>query len=97
MGIWPSLLAYVKELISTSPIPLHFYLTGHSLGRIPHLLFLIPIGGALAILTAFELSYEIEDIRLTMYNFGSPRVGTHTFAKQYDQQVPNRFGAVYSI
>ncbi|CAA7390592.1 unnamed protein product [Spirodela intermedia] len=57
----------------------HVYVTGHSLG------------GALATLLAFELSSsqmaKCGAISITMYNFGSPRVGNRCFAELYNQKV----------
>ncbi|KAF4351585.1 hypothetical protein F8388_003238 [Cannabis sativa] len=56
----------------------HVYITGHSLG------------GALATLLALELSSsqlaKRGAISLTMYNFGSPRVGNKRFADIYNQR-----------
>ncbi|XP_078427745.1 putative triglyceride lipase isoform X2 [Wolffia australiana] len=55
------------------------YVTGHSLG------------GALATLLAFELSSSQMAkrgvISITMYNFGSPRVGNRCFTEIYNQRV----------
>lgn len=57
----------------------HVYVTGHSLG------------GALATLLALELSSsqlaKRGNISVTMYNFGSPRVGNRNFADVYNQKV----------
>ncbi|ERM98004.1 hypothetical protein AMTR_s00120p00025450 [Amborella trichopoda] len=57
----------------------HVYITGHSLG------------GALATLLALELSSsqlaKYDAIRVTMYNFGSPRVGNKRFAEIYNEKV----------
>ncbi|XP_017219114.2 uncharacterized protein LOC108196368 isoform X1 [Daucus carota subsp. sativus] len=57
----------------------HVYVTGHSLG------------GALATLLALELSSsqlaKRGNISVTMYNFGSPRVGNRNFADLYNQKV----------
>ncbi|KAI3469889.1 hypothetical protein Pfo_026552 [Paulownia fortunei] len=56
----------------------HIYVTGHSLG------------GALATLLALELSSsqlaKHGAISVTMYNFGSPRVGNRRFAEVYNEQ-----------
>uniref|UniRef100_A0A161ZLY9 C2 domain-containing protein n=1 Tax=Daucus carota subsp. sativus TaxID=79200 RepID=A0A161ZLY9_DAUCS len=56
----------------------HVYVTGHSLG------------GALATLLALELSSsqlaKRGNISVTMYNFGSPRVGNRNFADLYNQE-----------
>ncbi|KAJ0967439.1 hypothetical protein J5N97_024356 [Dioscorea zingiberensis] len=57
----------------------HIYVTGHSLG------------GALATLLALELSSSQMArsglISITMYNFGSPRVGNKRFAKVYNENT----------
>ncbi|XP_044500845.1 uncharacterized protein LOC123221926 isoform X3 [Mangifera indica] len=72
----------------------HVYVTGHSLG------------GALATLFALELSSSklakipIFDgnrhgaISLTMYNFGSPRVGNKKFADVYNEKVKDSWRVV---
>jgi hypothetical protein len=55
----------------------HVYITGHSLG------------GALATLFAVELSSKLAksggQTQITMYNFGSPRVGNKQFADMYNE------------
>ncbi|CBI35775.3 unnamed protein product, partial [Vitis vinifera] len=57
----------------------HVYVTGHSLG------------GALATLLALELSSsqlaKRGVISVTMYNFGSPRVGNKRFAEVYNEVI----------
>ncbi|KAL2923079.1 putative feruloyl esterase A [Bienertia sinuspersici] len=57
----------------------HVYCTGHSLG------------GALATLHALELSStqlaKCGAISVTMYNFGSPRVGNKRFAEIYNEEI----------
>ncbi|GMH18762.1 hypothetical protein Nepgr_020603 [Nepenthes gracilis] len=57
----------------------HVYVTGHSLG------------GALATLLALDLSSsqvaKSGAISVTMYNFGSPRVGNKLFAEVYNEKV----------
>ncbi|KNC84847.1 hypothetical protein SARC_02958 [Sphaeroforma arctica JP610] len=67
------------EISGKRPAPLHTFITGHSLG------------GALATLCAFELAQEFatSELELTVYTFGSPRVGNSRFAAQYNQLVPN--------
>jgi len=50
--------------------------TGHSLG------------GAIAVLTAAELSLEEYDYNLaTVYTYGKPRVGNKKFAKWFDDRL----------
>ncbi|KAJ7955513.1 Fungal lipase-like [Quillaja saponaria] len=64
----------------------HIYVTGHSLG------------GALATLLALELSSsqlaKRGAISLTMYNFGSPRVGNRRFAEVYNENVRDSWRVV---
>lgn len=64
----------------------HVYITGHSLG------------GALATLLALELSSSCmaKDgaISVTMYNFGSPRVGNKWFAEVYNEKVKDSWRVV---
>ncbi|KAI3688421.1 hypothetical protein L1987_82134 [Smallanthus sonchifolius] len=64
----------------------HVYVTGHSLG------------GALATLLALELSSsqlaKRGAITVTMYNFGSPRVGNKKFADVYNQRVKDSWRVV---
>ncbi|PPD98363.1 hypothetical protein GOBAR_DD04612 [Gossypium barbadense] len=70
-------IGYIDELLE----PQHrwqVYVTGHSLG------------GALATLLALELSSsklaKCGAISVTMYNFGSPRVGNRRFAEVYNEE-----------
>ncbi|KAK6130506.1 hypothetical protein DH2020_035764 [Rehmannia glutinosa] len=64
----------------------HIYVTGHSLG------------GALATLLALELSSsqlaKHGAISVTMYNFGSPRVGNRRFAEIYNEKVKDSWRVV---
>ncbi|KAK3144297.1 hypothetical protein QOZ80_4AG0311170 [Eleusine coracana subsp. coracana] len=64
----------------------HVYVTGHSLG------------GALATLLALELSSsqmaKNGAIFVTMYNFGSPRVGNRKFAEIYNEKVKDSWRIV---
>ncbi|KAM2039331.1 hypothetical protein ACFX1T_012785 [Malus domestica] len=64
----------------------HVYITGHSLG------------GALSTLLALELSSsQIAKrglISVTMYNFGSPRVGNKVFAEIYNKKVKDSWRVV---
>ncbi|KAL3726795.1 hypothetical protein ACJRO7_031660 [Eucalyptus globulus] len=64
----------------------HVYVTGHSLG------------GALATLLALELSSsqlaKHGAIYVTMYNFGSPRVGNRRFAELYNEKVKDSWRVV---
>ncbi|XP_027367473.1 uncharacterized protein LOC113873520 isoform X2 [Abrus precatorius] len=64
----------------------HVYVTGHSLG------------GALATLLALELSSnqlaKQGTISISMYNFGSPRVGNKRFAEVYNEIVKDSWRVV---
>ncbi|PWA89515.1 C2 calcium-dependent membrane targeting [Artemisia annua] len=64
----------------------HVFVTGHSLG------------GALATLLALELSSsqlaKRGAISVTMYNFGSPRVGNKLFAQVYNEKVKDSWRVV---
>ncbi|KAJ6980679.1 hypothetical protein NC653_024122 [Populus alba x Populus x berolinensis] len=86
------IISIIKLLISyvdngaEPPFKWHVYLTGHSLG------------GALATLLALELSssqlVKRGAISVTMYNFGSPRVGNKKFAEVYNQKVKDSWRVV---
>ncbi|KAL3329197.1 hypothetical protein AABB24_036344, partial [Solanum stoloniferum] len=69
-----------------TPNKWHVYVTGHSLG------------GALATLLALELSSsqlaKHGAIRVTMYNFGSPRVGNKKFSEVYNEKVKDSWRVV---
>ncbi|XP_024521809.1 uncharacterized protein LOC9643578 [Selaginella moellendorffii] len=63
----------------------HIYITGHSLG------------GALATLLAMDLSktmFKHKGVNLSMYNFGSPRVGNRAFADQYNKVIKDSWRIV---
>jgi len=61
----------------------HIYVTGHSLG------------GALATLCAAELAASgRRGIRVSMVNFGSPRVGNAAFVEAYNSLVPDSIRVV---
>jgi len=55
------------------------YVTGHSLG------------GGLATLCTADLSRDFEPV---LYSFGSPRVGSHDFARWFDRAVASRYSDV---
>ncbi|KAL6780883.1 hypothetical protein ACKKBG_A08865 [Auxenochlorella protothecoides x Auxenochlorella symbiontica] len=66
--------------------PWHVFVTGHSLG------------GALGTLCSYDLALHDwgggPAPHLTMYNFGSPRVGNRRFAREYNDLVPNSWRIV---
>ncbi|MCD7469626.1 hypothetical protein HAX54_008768 [Datura stramonium] len=86
------LISLVKKAIGyrdddlDPPNKWHVYVTGHSLG------------GALATLLALELSSsqlaKRGAICVTMYNFGSPRVGNKKFAEVYNEKVKDSWRVV---
>ncbi len=49
------------------------------------------LGGALATLAAFDFRKKARDhgvdMRVACYTFGAPRVGNHTFAREFDSIV----------
>ncbi|KAK6255052.1 hypothetical protein SCA6_016357 [Theobroma cacao] len=78
-------IRYIDE--TTKPLRRwQVYVTGHSLG------------GALATLLALELSSsqlaKHGAISVTMYNFGSPRVGNRRFAEVYNEKVKDSWRIV---
>ncbi|KAE8648243.1 uncharacterized protein LOC101204368 isoform X1 [Cucumis sativus] len=77
---------YYNDDRAEPPVKWHVYVTGHSLG------------GALATLLALELSSSQlarhEAITVTMYNFGSPRVGNRQFAEIYNKKVKDSWRVV---
>ncbi|KAG2322871.1 hypothetical protein Bca4012_058343 [Brassica carinata] len=78
-------IGYIDD-VAESEDKWHVYVTGHSLG------------GALATLLAIELaSSQLAKrgaITVTMYNFGSPRVGNKKFADVYNQKVKDSWRVV---
>ncbi|PSS24038.1 Feruloyl esterase A precursor [Actinidia chinensis var. chinensis] len=84
-----SLIKLAVEYLDDGAEPLHkwqVYVTGHSLG------------GALATLLALELSSsqlaKRGAVSVTMYNFGSPRVGNKKFAEVYNEKVKDSWRVV---
>ncbi|KAG2727738.1 hypothetical protein I3760_01G171800 [Carya illinoinensis] len=80
-----SAIGHIDDL-SEPLLKWHVYVTGHSLG------------GALATLLALELSSsqlaKCGAISVTMYNFGSPRVGNKKFAEVYNRKVKDSWRVV---
>ncbi|GAA0185544.1 hypothetical protein LIER_32832 [Lithospermum erythrorhizon] len=78
-------IGYIVDDVESFP-KWHVYVTGHSLG------------GALATLLAHELSSgELSKsgaISVTMYNFGSPRVGNRKFAEVYNKKIKDSWRVV---
>lgn len=79
-------IGYMDEEDAETISKWHIYVTGHSLG------------GALATLLALELSSSQMAkngvIFVTMYNFGSPRVGNRRFAEVYNAKVKDSWRVV---
>ncbi|RHY55213.1 hypothetical protein DYB37_002549 [Aphanomyces astaci] len=65
----------VRRLPRPTNQPLQLFCTGHSLG------------GALATLCALDMALAQPNVTVTMYNFGSPRVGNHTFQMLFNATV----------
>jgi triacylglycerol lipase len=59
--------------------------TGHSLGA------------ALATLFAVDIKYNLRDKSVSVYTFGSPKVGNADFAKFYNKLVPQTYRVVNSV
>jgi len=88
-SIWralrPKVIPKVLEVLRADPETIYrVFATGHSLG------------GALASLCAYsvtrellQMDYPIPDV--TVYTFGQPRMGNHTFKKIYNKAVPRTF------
>ncbi|XP_057489576.1 uncharacterized protein LOC130775479 [Actinidia eriantha] len=84
-----SIIKLAVDYLDDGAEPLHkwqVYVTGHSLG------------GALATLLALELSSsqlaKRGVVSVTMYNFGSPRVGNKKFAELYNEKVKDSWRVV---
>jgi pimeloyl-ACP methyl ester carboxylesterase len=81
------IVARIKEQIARAGAPPHVLLCGHSLG------------GALATLAAMDLreacGASLPSSALTVFTFGSPRVGSAALARYYDAQVcPDHWAVV---
>lgn len=70
------ILSSIKKLTAENRKRIH--ITGHSLG------------GALATLCAADIKRTLK-LPVTMYNYGSPRVGNKKFKKLYQKLVPDSF------
>ncbi|KAJ8901622.1 hypothetical protein NDN08_003830 [Rhodosorus marinus] len=70
-----SILETISFLTNNGSSKYHLFVTGHSLG------------GALATLAATDMAVLYPDLRLTMYNYGSPKVGNHAFVSLYNRLV----------
>ncbi|KDO34788.1 hypothetical protein SPRG_00849 [Saprolegnia parasitica CBS 223.65] len=88
-GFWKAYAAVRDDLKETLRLVLqddpylHVYVTGHSMG------------GALAVLAAYDIAAHFAASRVSMYNFGGPRVGNPAFVRQYNRTVPESFRVVF--
>ena len=68
--------------------PVQVYITGHSLG------------GALAILCAYDVATRSScaeyDLDVKVYTWGTPRVGNHAFAREYNRRLPDTWQVINS-
>lgn len=71
--VYEELVKIIKELISEHP-DYHIYVTGHSLGA------------ALSTLFGYELAHILNDKKIVIVSFASPRVGNGAFRKTYDEK-----------
>ncbi len=88
-GVRAKVRRIVLELLSDEGDS-HIYVTGHSLG------------GALATLCALDLWHLLNEegivgVPITMYNFGSPRVGTPRFVTSYNKKVTDSWRIVNDV
>ncbi|CAI5934642.1 unnamed protein product [Closterium sp. NIES-64] len=78
-SVKPRLLLLLKAILASSSEKYHIMVTGHSLG------------GALSTLFTYDLAQsdlkKQHGFTLSLYNFGSPRVGNHAFAARFNQLV----------
>ncbi|CAI5477181.1 unnamed protein product [Closterium sp. Yama58-4] len=78
-SVKPRLLLLLKAILASSTEKYHIMVTGHSLG------------GALSTLFTYDLAQsdlkKQHGFTLSLYNFGSPRVGNHAFAARFNQLV----------
>jgi len=79
-NITAEILTLLQQAYTTNSVDI--VVSGHSLGAALSTL------GALEIQTYFEKSHETF-ANITLYNFGSPRVGNQAFAAYAQQQIPN--------
>ena len=57
--------------------------TGHSLG------------GALAVLAAFDIKRAMGELRLEMYTYGTPYPGNRAFAREFDELLPDTWHVIH--
>ena len=57
------------------------------------------LGGALATLAAYDMRKRLQaegrpEVEVLCYTFGAPRTGNHTFARDYNQVVPDTWSII---
>ena len=57
--------------------------TGHSLG------------GALAVLAAFDIKQAITSLRMEMYTYGTPYPGNRAFAREFNELLPEAWHIIH--
>ena len=57
--------------------------TGHSLG------------GALAVLAAFDIKLAISSLRVEVYTYGTPYPGNRAFAREFDELLPEAWHVIH--
>ncbi|OQR90367.1 hypothetical protein THRCLA_09367 [Thraustotheca clavata] len=72
---YTTLIEHIHSAIDNIPEGSVLYCTGHSLG------------GALATIAAIDMALKHPTLNIIMYNFGSPRVGNHTFQEFFDSKI----------
>ena len=72
-NVYDDLVETIEELIKNHP-DYQIYVTGHSLGA------------ALSTLFGFELSHKINEQKIVIVSFASPRVGNMSFRNEYDNK-----------
>ena len=82
LGLRKHLLDELTALLASEGRGKDVFVTGHSLG------------GALATIAAVDLTRKYPKNAVTMYNFGSPRVGDASFVKYYAATVLRSFRVV---
>ena len=75
--LWPKILAYCNKHQSGVNGPKRIFVAGHSLG------------GAVGSLVACALKSNLSGNPLTLYTYGSPRVGTRDFSAYWNTKVPH--------
>lgn len=88
-GFWKAYQSIREQILPIVELQLELkarpvYFTGHSLGAALATL------GAMDIYDSLNI-HEKYGVEITVYNFGSPRVGNHAFAEYFDNRISNMF------